>query len=50
MQQELWRLWETIWNLKDVITFAALENSDDNNREAWGVTKCQKSKRGLLDT
>ncbi|KAI4851548.1 hypothetical protein E4T44_02059 [Aureobasidium sp. EXF-8845] len=49
-QQELWELWETIWKLKDVITFAAFENSDDNNRETWGETKKQRSKPGLLDT
>jgi hypothetical protein len=47
-QEELWELWESLWNLKDVITFGALENSDDLDRMTFGETVIQLKKPGLM--
>jgi hypothetical protein len=46
-QGEIWKLWETIWNLKDIVTFGALENTDDADRMTFGETGHQLNKPGL---
>jgi hypothetical protein len=45
-QQELWELWETIWNLKDVVKFGAYEESDQPH-STFGETRCQTESPGL---
>jgi hypothetical protein len=45
-QQELWELWETIWNLKDVVKFGAYEESDQPHF-TFGETRYQTESPGL---
>lgn len=46
-QEELWYLWDTIWRLKEVVKFGALENKTDNDRGISGMSVPDKSSPGL---
>ncbi|KAI5206986.1 hypothetical protein AUEXF2481DRAFT_7135 [Aureobasidium subglaciale EXF-2481] len=46
-KQELWLLWEDIWDLKDSIRFAALEVIEAKDHDVFGISRVNDSRPGL---
>ncbi|THV89701.1 hypothetical protein D6D26_09677 [Aureobasidium pullulans] len=46
-KQELWLLWEDLWDLKNCIKWSALEITEERHRGVSGTTKVDRSVSGL---